>query len=120
MVPHLAPLVHVARVTGAETGVAALAGPRVTRQALRAVAVGGAADARRGSGIQRVAFRIWMTGGEGHADVALGTGATGLVQNHTAQRVDAAGATETARVHALQVYARLFARALWVAGAFAL
>lgn len=112
VVPHLAPLVHVARVTGAETGVTTLAGSRVTREALRTVAVRGAADARRGSGVQRVAFGIWMTGGAGHANVALGTGAPGLVQNDTAERVDPAGPAETARVHALQVYAGLFVRAL--------
>ena len=42
------------------------------------------------------------------------------MQNHTAQGVDPAGATETARVHALQIYAGLFVRALEIAGAFAL
>lgn len=112
VVPHLAPLVYLAAVLGAETRVPALAGARVAREALRAIVIGRATDRRCRSRIGRVAFRIWMTGRVGHTDITLRAGAPRLVQNHTAQGVDPTGAAQTARVHALQVYAGFFIGAL--------
>lgn len=120
VVPHLAPLVHLARVSGAEARVTALAGASVARQALGAIAVRRATDVRRRPRIQRFAFRVRVAGRVRHTDITLGAGASRFVQNHAAQGVDPAGATETARVHALQIYAGLFVRALEIAGAFAL
>lgn len=84
----------------------------MTGQTLRAVAIGRATDVRRRPGIQRFAFRVWMTGGVRHTDITLRAGASWLVQNHTAQRVDPTGAAETARVHALQIYAGFLIGAL--------
>lgn len=84
----------------------------MTGQTLWTVTIGRATDVRHRSGIQRFAFRIWMTGSVRHTDITLRAGASWLMQNHTAQRVDPTGAAETARVHALQIYAGFFIGAL--------
>lgn len=84
----------------------------MTRQTLWTVAIGRATDTRCRSGIERVAFRIWMTGRVGHTDIALRTGTSWLVQNHTTQSVDPTGTAKTARIHALQIYAGFFIGAL--------
>lgn len=53
-----------------------------------------------------------MTGRVRHTDITLRAGTSWLVQNHTTQGVDSTGTAETARVHALQVYAGFFIGAL--------
>jgi len=89
--PHLAPLVHLAGIPRTQTWVATLACLGVAGETLRTIVIGGTTDARRRFGIERVAFGIWMAGRMGHTDITLRTGATRLVQNHSAQGIDPAG-----------------------------
>lgn len=94
MVPDLAALVHLAAVLEVGAGIAAFPGLSVAGQPGRAVAVRGAADAgHRGPGTDRVALGVRVAGRLRHADVALGTGAAGLVQDDPAKGVDATGAS---------------------------
>lgn len=119
VIAHLALLVAFAAGSQQAAGVAApvaLAG-----QTVGTVVVAGAAGAGQARSLyQRVALRVRQAGRLWHADVALRARAPGLVQDHATKRVDTAGATQRARVHAFQIDAGFLRRTLRVAGALVL
>lgn len=118
VVAHLAAFVHLAAVLEVGAGIATLAGLRVTGESGRAVLIGAAATGLAGPWNDRVASWIRVAGRLRHADVALRTRAAWLVQHDATESVDAAGATQGARVQALCVYAGFLVRTLGVAGTF--
>lgn len=90
-IPHLTPLVDLAGIPITQAWIATLACLGVAGETLRTVVIGGTTDARRRFRIERIAFRIWMAGRMGHADIALRARATRLVQNHSTQSIDPTG-----------------------------
>lgn len=91
VIPYLTSLVDLAGIPITQTRIATLACLGVAGEALWTVVVGGTTDARRRFRIERIAFRIWMAGRVGHADITLRARATRLVQNHSAQSIDPTG-----------------------------
>lgn len=115
---HLAFLIALAPDRGVLAGVVTLPGSHVARQCRGTVIVSSATRVHVRPGLRALAPGVWVACRVRAAHVALRTGAARPVQHRRAERVQAAGPAQAARVYTAQVDARLVAGALGVTVTF--